>query len=290
MEVRAHSSRRTWSYASILGMSFLACLWIWRNHKHILLDLFDLRIKISPVPISIPPKSPTPSDANGLKTPTVVTLHYKTWYDSPIILHNCLAAKSVNVRMIVHTEYMSDEYCDVCKCVKFAQTNCPSPLEGTPNHCEKMYWLSEAIEEYRELIFLDADLLVMKPKEFFYGMASKALTTDFLATYAEELAAKPSKYLFDFNSGMMFIRHKPTANYTDLVPRMYKFHTGMDQYILTLFIHENYGSRWDTLSWKWHCRGIIRLQNDVNPAHCLTIHDRDEYQVLLKLLNRTLLT
>jgi len=275
-------------YTPILALPFLICFFLLQQHHHLIRDL----LKKSPVSSSIPapPISSIPSNVDGLTIPIVLALHYKSRYDAKLVLHNCLAAKSVNVRMVVYTEFMSDKYCDVCACVKFAKTNCPRPRPGKPNHCEKMHWMSEAIEEYRELIFLDSDLIIMHPREFFYGMASRALSTDFLATYAETTAAKPSKYLVDFNSGMMFIRHIATANYTDLVPRMYRYHTGMDQYILTLFIHENYGMRWDTLSWKWHCRSIIRLQNDVNPAHCITIHDRGEYRVLLKLLNRTLLS
>jgi len=70
---------------------------------------------------------------------------------------------------------------------------------------------------------------------------------------------------------------------------MYKYKSGSDQSMLTGFVHDYY-KHWDTLSWKWHCRAIIRLKNDVPPKQCLTIHDRGEDDILLKYLNRTMLT
>jgi len=93
----------------------------------------------------------------------------------PLIMHNCLAAKSVNVRMIVHNQCMADKYCSVCTCEKFMKKNCPSPRKGKSSNSEKLHWIRDAIERYREFIFLDADLIVMYPREFFYGMAARAL-------------------------------------------------------------------------------------------------------------------
>jgi len=279
MGLRSYSKGQRWySPVSILGICVIACLYLLLRSQYIIQSAFKLPSH--------------PSKIDGITVPVVLTLHFNTRFDSTAILHNCLAAKSINVRMIVHTEYMSAKYCGVCACLKFEEKNCPSPEKGKrrPSLCEKMNWMANAIQKYREFIFLDADLIVMYPREFFRGMASRAIMTDFLATYAHGLAAHPSKYLNDFNSGMMFIRHIPSANYTDLVPTMYRSHTGNDQGVLARFIHKYYGMRWDTLSWKWHCITIIRLRNDVNPAHCLTIHDRDERKPLLKQLNRTMLT
>jgi len=231
------------------------------------------------------------SKINNIPVPIVLTLHFKSLNDSPAILHNCMAAKSVNIPMIVHTEYMTADYCGVCECKEFIPTNCPPPTTEGKNHCEKMYWTIDALEMYGEFIFLDADLLVIQPKELFYGMASRALSTDFLATYAHKPAFNhPHKYFTPFNSGMMFIRHIPTANYTDLVPRMYRLNRNSHQTILSLFIFEFYGNRWDSLSWKWHCRFLMSLGHDIDPSHCLTIHDRDEYKYLLKQINVTLST
>lgn len=117
----------------------------------------------------------TAADIEAIAMPVVLTLHYKTTWDSPLIMHNCLAAKSVNVRMIVHNQYMADKYCSVCTCEKFMKKNCPSPRKGKSSNCEKLHWIRDAIERYREFIFLDADLIVMYPREFFYGMAARAL-------------------------------------------------------------------------------------------------------------------
>jgi len=229
------------------------------------------------------------SKINDIVVPVVLTLHFKSMNDSQAILHNCMASKSVNVRMIVHTEFMTANYCGVCECVEFTPTNCPPPTTKGKNHCEKIYWTRDVLEMYREFIFLDADLLLMHPKKFFYGIASRALSTDFLATYAHVPAVNhPHIYLTPFNSGMMFIRHIPTANYTDLVPRMYRLKRNSHQAILSSFIFEFYGNRWDTLSWKWHCRFLMRSGHDIDPAHCLTIHDRDEYEYLLNQLNVSL--
>jgi len=68
------------------------------------------------------------------KIPLILTLHYKTPYDTPLVVHNCIQAKSVGARMIVYTEDMGSKYCSVCTCVLIVPTNCkpPNPRPNAP--------------------------------------------------------------------------------------------------------------------------------------------------------------
>ncbi len=221
--------------------------------------------------------------------PLVVTLHYKTWYDEPFVTHNCIMAHRARAHMVVYTEKMTSKYCSVCECRLFIPEKCPPPNKkpGATNHCEKLFFVSRMVPKLGEFIYIDADAVVMH-EEFFRMFAARAQVHDFLATYAEGSLKEKPKYINYFNSGLMFIRYVKGANYSEMIPKMYKFRSGFDQSFLSGWIRENY-ERWDTLSFSWMCRRILAFDYDIPPERCLTIHDRGELKRHLRTLNRTLL-
>ena len=97
------------------------------------------------------------------------------------------------------------------------------------------------------------------------------------------------KYHAHFNSGLMFIRRLEGIDYEGMKKMLYELAPDRDQGIVSLFVQREY-QNWDVLSWKWHCRFLGKLKQDVPPEHCYTIHDRSEVLGLLKQLNRTRLT
>eukprot|EP00171_Calliarthron_tuberculosum_P013077 IDg13077t1 len=136
------------------------------------------------------------------KMPTFVTLHYKTPYDAPIVVHNCALAQRAGARMIVYTEDMEARYCRTCTCIRSAPHIAHHP---TPRQ-------------------LHADLVVLR-QSFFRMLSSRARTHDFLATYGEGAFWEKHKYRNYFNSGLIFVRNVQSANYTDLIPWMYRIRT-----------------------------------------------------------------
>lgn len=241
----------------------------------------------------------TPSLIHGLHrtefeddahVPTAVTLHYPTkdmYYDTMYILHNCILARRVNHPMVVFTQNTSLSYCRACQCRLFKPLHCPSanPREKV-NHCEKLGLISRLVPQLGELIYLDADLTVIKPS-LFAMLTKRSRNWDFLASYGEG-EPKIQQYKGYFNSGLFYMRYLPTANYSDMLPFMYRLGSVHDQSILSLFVHENYRN-WDTLTRKWHCRRIFRFKMDTPPETCLTVHDRPELPVISKHINFTLL-
>lgn len=239
-----------------------------------------------------------PDDAHGVapkahvSLPRVVTLHFQSTWDVSTVTHNCAQATRAGASMVVYTQNVSSVYCNtgLCRCAALVPIKCkpPNRTAGAVNHCEKLAFLAGIIPELKEVIYLDPDVVVMTP-DFFHMLAVRGTAHDFLASYAHEAYGARPKYYNFFNSGVLFVRHVRAANYSDLLPRMYKYETGYDQSILTGWVFDTYVN-WDVLSWKWHCRGLLRFGQDTPPAACLTIHDRSEAPTLLATLNYSLLT
>lgn len=224
-------------------------------------------------------------------TPNIVSMHYNNPWDRYGIEHNCILARDSGFTMNVFTENLEYDYCKVCKCYPLNLMNCkpPDPLEGAPNFCEKMNFISESLERFKEVVFLDADLVVLDPN-FYKYLAARAYVHDFLAPYAEGSYNESFKYRNTFNGGLMFIRTIPGANHSDLLPMMYRFNSGCDQYMVSAYIHKYYRN-WDSLSWKWHCRGLKQYKMDIPIEDCITLHQRGpEGWELLEKLNYTLKT
>ncbi len=228
-----------------------------------------------------------PPEKKGL---TVVTLAYRVPYDRARVGHNCRMISGTHHRFLIYTDDMSAPFCRLCECRRFEPANCPPPNRRpkSVNHCEKLAFVARMVPRLREMVFLDSDLVVMK-RYFLDQLQSRSKAHDFLANYDQSGYRHPPKHYTFFNSGMFFMRFLPTANYSDMLPRMYKYRTGFDQSILTGWVFDNI-KNWDTFSWKWHCRAVLRTKQDTPLNACYTIHDRYEESRLLKKLNFTLLT
>eukprot|EP00171_Calliarthron_tuberculosum_P019367 IDg19367t1 len=206
--------------------------------------------------------------------PAVITLHYGSPYDKIFVLHNCIQAERASVSMIVYTDNTRMPYCTVCKCRQFTPTQCPPPGPHIlRNHCEKLSFVQRMLEERGELIYLDSDLMVMH-RSFFRLFGRRAKDNAFLAPLNELTYEKRPRYDATFNSGLFYMRTKRGVNASALVPMMYRTQSGNDQNVLSYFVRGKYAHDWDYLSWKWHCRAVLRLNMDVPLQACLTVHDR----------------
>ncbi len=271
--------------ALIAGCILAAALIITLHFEHLVSNA------LIPLSQSISALAPAPSAVN--QTPSglaVTTLAYRVPYDHKYVTHNCRMIKGTRHRFLIYTDDMSAPFCQVCTCRRFEPTNCPPPKKrkGAVNHCEKLAFVARMVTQLREMVYLDSDLIVIK-RSFLDRLQIRSQAHDFLASYVHVSYRDVPKHYALMNSGLFFMRFLPTANYSDLMARMYKYKTGKDQGILSGFVFDTY-ENWDTLSWKWHCRGIFRMQQDTPVKDCFTIHDRGEQVELRKKLNYTLLT
>lgn len=223
--------------------------------------------------------------SHQFRLPTIFTLHYLQQDDSYGIEHNCVLAAESGANMVVITDNFNYTYCSVCRCTPFERTNCPAPSRFG-NNCEKLSIVQQLLSNFGEFIYLDSDLVVMKP-QFFYMFAPLTFSYDFVAPLAEAEYLGRLKHHTFFNSGLMFIRAVPGVNHSDLVPRMYRLGTGSDQSIITYHVRDFY-NYYDNLSLQWHCRRILKYEIDIDPKYCVTIHDRSEIWHILSLLNQEL--
>lgn len=223
---------------------------------------------------------------------TVVTLIYDQTEEHEYIEHNCVMISSTRHRFIVYTDNMSVPYCSLCHCEHFVKRNCPCPEEGDTdnpcakkNPCEKLFFVIDVLKKFKEVVLLDADLLILK-KEFLDHLQDRSRAHDFLATYGHAGINEPRKYYRNFNSGLVFMRWLAELDYNILKQDLYKAGKWQDQGILSLFVQKYYRN-WDILSWKWHCRALKRRDIDTPPSECYTLHDRTEGDEVLEKLNKT---
>lgn len=229
-------------------------------------------------------KPPTPA---GL---TVTTLAYNVPWDMDKVSHNCRMISGTRHRFLIFTDRMNAPFCRLCRCRRFIPSRCPPPnaKPKARNNCEKSVFTARMVPRLGEMVYLDSDLIIMR-RDFLDRLYWRSRGHDFLASYDPSGYGKEVKYYNFINSGLFFMRSVKSANYSDLVPRMYKARTGFDQSVLTRFVHQYY-KHWDTLSWRWHCRNMLRMKQDTPLRECYTIHDRNEWPKLLKMMNYTLLT
>lgn len=221
----------------------------------------------------------------------VITLIYDQKFDHVNVAHNCRMILPTSHKFLVYTDDVLQPYCKECTCIEYKLVNCPCPTgpKGckVKNPCEKVQFLIDSVARYEEFLFLDNDLIIMK-SEFLDHMWARSRAHDFLASYAH-LSVNSSRYLRNFNSGLMFIRRLPNVNYTNLRASLYFHRKEQDQGVVSNFFQENYRN-WDSLSWKWHCRNLNHGYQDVPPEACYTLHDRNEVNDYLKKMNTTRLT
>lgn len=230
----------------------------------------------------VEPQTPT-----GL---TVTTLTFGVPWDADKITHNCRMINGTRHRFFIYTDDLSAPYCRLCTCYRFKPSRCPppNPKAGSRNNCEKSVFTSRIVPKLGEMVYLDSDLIIMR-RDFLDRLYWRSRGHDFLASYGHAGYGKEVKYYNIMNSGLFFMRRVKSADYSELVPRMYRMQTGFDQTVLTGFVHQYY-KHWDSLSWRWHCRDMLRMKQDTPLRECYTIHDRVEYPRLLKMMNYTLLT
>lgn len=234
-----------------------------------------------------PPLSRVPP-ANQPAPLTVTTLAYNVPFDTANVAHNCRIISSTRHRFLIYTDDMAAPYCRLCTCRRFVPVHCPNPKPGTRNHCEKAAFTARMVPYLREMVYLDSDLIVMR-RDFLDRLYWRSRAHDFLASYDQTGYGKEVKYFNFFNSGLFFMRDLPGVNWTDIIPRMYRYRVSSDQSILTGFVFDYY-KHWDTLSWRWHCRNVIKMKQDTPVSECYTIHDRNEQARLRARVNHTLLT
>ena len=220
-----------------------------------------------------------------MRLPPIFTLHFAQDSDAYGVEHNCVLAAEASASMAVITDNPKYGYCAVCRCIPFNPTHCPAPTRYG-NNCEKLALVQRLLGEVGEFVYLDSDLVVMKPR-FFRMLAPRTGAHDFVAPLAEGAYLQRARHRNFFNSGLMFIRALPAANHSDLVPRMYRLATGSDQSIITYHVRDYYDN-YDNLSLQWHCRRILRYNIDIHPKYCITVHDRNEIWTILKMLNMQL--
>ena len=220
---------------------------------------------------------------------TLVTLTYNQHREHPLIEHNCVFISSTIHRYVIYTDNMTRPYCNLCECRLYKKRECPCPRKdcGRKNPCEKLLFFIDTLNDLKEMVFIDSDLLILHP-QFLIFLQARAAVHDFLATYGHWTMASWNYYR-DINSGLVFIRRLPHLNYSEMVDRLYKRHAWKDQVILGKFVQEKY-KNWDTLSWRWHCRALKTMKQDIPYTECYTIHDRLDYRNALKAWNKTLLT
>lgn len=221
---------------------------------------------------------------------TLITLIYKQDSSHRNIAHNCRIISPTRHRFIVFTDDITQPYCHVCQCRLFVKANCPCP-DGTcrlKNPCEKLLFLTSSLIHFQEIVLLDNDLLILRP-DFLEHLSIRSRAHDFLATYGHGTMNSSYSYYRNFNSGLLFMRWKPNLDYTNMKKLMYNSNSTTDQAIISRFVQNNYNN-WDVLSWKWHCRSLERMHQDIPLSQCYTVHDRQEVDSILTNLNRTRLT
>ena len=140
---------------------------------------------------NLPARAEVPSDPVHVdESMTFVTLTYgpMSAMHSNDILHNCLMikrAKGENSFIVFTDKPELREYCKHCECKKFRMYECRCPIPsgnctGVKNGCEKNHFFSDMMLNYPEVVYLDHDLLIMKPS-FFEALYPRSRHHDFLA-------------------------------------------------------------------------------------------------------------
>lgn len=222
---------------------------------------------------------------------TFLTMIFNRSFDEEFVEHNCMViSSSIQHRYIIYTDNATRSYCDVCECkqLQFSNCECPQPDRNDCRLCEKLVFIKDKVKEYGEYVYLDSDLLIVK-HGFMDWLQTRTKDFDFLAGYGFDKHLG-SKYRGQFNSGLFFIRHLKHVDYGMLDDIMWEIRSNNDQNSLSYFVH-SYIQRWDSLSLKWHCRFLHKIDYGIPPQDCFTMHGRGPaIHQLLDQANVTLLT
>lgn len=207
----------------------------------------------------------------------VVTLAFNRSKQSDLkmIAHNCAMLSRTNHKYHIYTDDTSPSFCSRCSCVRFQPKNCtcPNPSASNCGLCEKLHFLIDTLHFFKEMVFLDSDLIVLR-EDFVDRLLARSAHFDFLAAYG---FGHPCNMRFHtpFNSGLMFIRMIPNVNYSKMVDIMWELNDNNDQNIISKAVRRQY-SNWDTLSLRWHCRYLYKEGYDIPPSECYTFHGRSK--------------
>lgn len=200
-----------------------------------------------------------------------VTLSFNNTKDTHVIDHNCARLQNAGYVYEIHTDDITMPCCKTCQCIYFQDKNCscPRPNKGQCNLCNKLIFLVDMIKATSEFVFLDSDVVILKD-EFMPALQIRSKHFDFLGTYGSQSLEK-QLYRSQFSSGLMFIRRIDGLFYDEIFDIRDELVTNGDQQIISKFIHKYY-SRWDVLSFKWHCRYLERPEFAMNISDCFTYH------------------
>lgn len=223
---------------------------------------------------------------------TFFTLSFGRTVDDSSIAHNCrmISDSPSGHRFIVYTDNVNKSACRLCECRQFKLTNCACPNKNIPfcNHCEKIHFGIRLAKTEREFVFLDSDLIILKPT-MMDRLYIRSRAHDFLATYRQGIQQEKQKYFTVMNSGFYFLRAMPNVNYSEMISFYMKNRYNSDQDVLSELVFKYYDN-WDVLSLQWHCRLLVKMGLDIPFDRCYTMHTRVERNVMLRALNFTLLT
>lgn len=225
----------------------------------------------------------------------VLTLNVNRPGDSPLIEHNCAVISRTRHNFNIYTDDVTQPACKKCKCIKFIPTNCKCADVKTrlPDGvkkcflCEKLHFYSAQLIARKEIVFMDADLILLRD-DVLDKLAVRTTAHDFLAAYSQG-NRNLSNFYHRINSGFFFMRWLPGIDYGEIKQIMYEIGTKSDQRCLSLFVKERYRN-WDTLSYRWHCRFLQSSGYNIPWKECYTHHDDAERGVFLKAINFTLET
>lgn len=202
------------------------------------------------------------------KSPVIITLAANSSIFHNYVEHNCEMLTRAGYDYQIHTDNLSAPYCRQCSCIPFKPEECVcrrKPHLGML--CNKLKFISKKVVELQEILFLDADILIVS-KRFLPALLARTSSFDFLASH-NFVSTNRSEYFTSFNSGLMFWRNLPEVNMSKMVDAMHERDTCFDQRVISDFVHK-YISRWDTLSLAFHCRSLNRFT--IPPSRCLAFH------------------
>ena len=235
---------------------------------------------------------PTLSGA-ATKPLKVVTMTIGQSNEHQYIEHNCMRISPTQHHFVVFTDDLSQAYCSKCECRLFTRDNREKCMKRNNDDrvaigwCEKLYFFVRLFDYFDEFVLLDSDLLILKD-EFLDRLSARTRVHDFLATYGHMMMITlPQSYKSSFNSGLLFMRRLSGLDYNEIAT-IYEDSTATgDQNIISRFVQKRYDN-WDTLSWKWHCRGLLKYKQNIPVSHCYTIHDRSDAKRVFRELNLTM--
>lgn len=224
----------------------------------------------------------TASEHNPSISFVTLSFNHTRGDDHDIIDHNCAVIHSHGLQLHIFTDNLTQPACSSsstsCTCHRFQEPvcSCPYSLLNERCFCTKLLFLRDILVNplptFDEFVFIDADLIIVKPELFIPALLARTKHFDFLSPYAyQELSNW--RYTNQFNSGLFFIRRNKSVDYNGLIDEWKRLGSSNDQIVLSSFVRKNVRN-WDTLSLKWHCRHLNRREHNIPISDCYTHHSK----------------